>query len=82
MDHKVGITEQIRNIKIRYREELLRRLHHPSCRVVFPPAVALFAVAAKCFDFRTPHFVRINWYFGLPENKATAGRKAALKMGW
>ena len=25
MDHKVGITEPIRNIKIRYREELLRR---------------------------------------------------------
>ena len=24
MDHKVGITEPIRNIKIRYREELLR----------------------------------------------------------
>ena len=25
MDHKVGITAPIRNIKIRYREELLRR---------------------------------------------------------
>jgi len=25
MDHKVGITEPIRNITIRYREELLRR---------------------------------------------------------
>ena len=66
----------------KWLQNIFRWRHHPSCRVVFPPAVALFAGAAKCFDCRTPHFVRINWYFGLPENKSTAGGKAALKLGW
>ena len=53
--------------------------------VTLPPKLPSGFPASRgfvCWSGRTSHFVRINWYFGLPENKATAGGKAALKLGW